>query len=125
MRAGVNFNVCPSCFRRISACADSRFDWPARIVLLCRYTWVRESNFNGGSRNYKASNVHPRESQPLCRWQSASLLMEGAVHLNIPSGSLEDLAWSARVDDLRGLFTPVILCGTRVKCPSNTFIHYS
>lgn len=42
------------------------------------------------------TSIHPQESHPVCRWQSPSVLMEGAVHLNIPGGSLEDLAWSGR-----------------------------
>ncbi len=47
--------------------------------------------------------THPEESHPVCRWHSPTVLMEGGIQLNIPDGSLEDLAWSGR--DTRHVLT--------------------
>ena len=46
---------------------------------------------------------HPDESHPVCHWCSKEVLMDGAVQLRVPDGSLEDLAWSGR--DSRHMLT--------------------
>jgi enhancer of mRNA-decapping protein 4 len=46
---------------------------------------------------------HPDEKHPVCKWYSKEVLMEGAVQLSVPGGSLEDLAWSGR--DTRHMLT--------------------
>lgn len=46
---------------------------------------------------------HPTEKHPVCHWYSSNVLMEGAIQLSVPGGSLEDLAWSGR--DTRHVLT--------------------
>jgi enhancer of mRNA-decapping protein 4 len=42
------------------------------------------------------TTVHPEEKHPVCHWYSPSVVMEGALQMNVEDGSLADLAWSGR-----------------------------
>lgn len=42
------------------------------------------------------TTLQPEELHPVCHWRAPSVVMEGAVQLNVEGGSLADLAWSGR-----------------------------